>query len=334
MSMTAKTHRKRIEDCLSGSKQDKVPVALWRHFPVDDQTSQGLASATINFQKIYDFDLIKVSPSSSFCIKDWGAIDKWTGHYHGTRDYQKYVIVEPEDWGKLPYLDPNKGHLGKQLACLDILIDEYSPHTPIIQTVFNPLSQAKNLVGEEKLLIHLRKYPDEVHAGLKIITETTLCFVNELEKIGIDGVFFAIQHAQHKLLTTAEFDSFCRKYDLPILNQCQNFWLNIGHIHGNDVMFDEVLDYPVNVLNWHDQETEPSLSEAKTKFDGVVCGGLRQEETMVLGTPEQVREEATRAIRETNGEKLILGTGCVVPIIAPHGNYKAAIQSTSLIDQM
>ncbi|MCJ7624330.1 MAG: hypothetical protein MUO76_12570, partial [Anaerolineaceae bacterium] len=24
-----------------------MPIALWRHFPVDDQTAQGLASATI-----------------------------------------------------------------------------------------------------------------------------------------------------------------------------------------------------------------------------------------------------------------------------------------------
>jgi uroporphyrinogen decarboxylase len=331
---TSKSHRKRIEECLSGIKPDKVPIALWRHFPVDDQTSQGLASATIDFQKMYDFDLIKVSPSSSFCIKDWGAIDKWTGHYHGTREYKKFVIDEPEDWRKLPDLDPTIGHLGKQLSCLTILRDEFSPHTPIIQTVFSPLSQAKNLIGEEKLLIHLRKYPDVMHAGLKIITETTLRFVKELEKIGIDGVFFAIQHAQHKLLTTEEFGSFCRKYDLEILDQCQSFWLNVGHIHGNDVMFDEVLDYPVNVLNWHDQETEPSLLEAKAKFDGVVCGGLRQEETMVLGTPELVYEEATRAIQETKGEKFILGTGCVVPITAPQGNYKAAIQSTRLIDQM
>ncbi|MCJ7626383.1 MAG: hypothetical protein MUO76_23070, partial [Anaerolineaceae bacterium] len=288
----------------------------------------------IDFQKRYDFDFIKVSPSSSFCIKDWGAVDRWTGHYHGTRDYLNNVINNPEDWGKLSFLDPTKGHLGEQLTCLNILKDEFSPHTPIIQTVFSPLSQAKNLVGADNLLVHLRKYPDEVHAGLKIITETTLRFVNELEKIGIDGIFFAVQHAQHKLLTITEFGSLCKAYDLEILNQCQEFWLKVGHIHGNDVMFDEILDYPVNVLNWHDQETEPSLADAKTKFDGIVCGGLRQEETMILGTPDLVREETLRAIRETNGEKFILGTGCVVPITAPHGNYLAAIESTRLIDKI
>ena len=65
------THRQRLETCLAGEKPDRTPVALWRHFPVDDQTPTGLAAATLKFQQDYDFDLVKVSPPSSFCLKDW-----------------------------------------------------------------------------------------------------------------------------------------------------------------------------------------------------------------------------------------------------------------------
>jgi uroporphyrinogen decarboxylase len=32
-------HRQRLETCLSGEIPDRMPVALWRHFPVDDQSS-------------------------------------------------------------------------------------------------------------------------------------------------------------------------------------------------------------------------------------------------------------------------------------------------------
>ena len=66
------THRTRLEACLSNQPVDRPPVALWRHFPVDDQTPFGLANATLVFQKTFDFDLVKVTPSSSFCLKDWG----------------------------------------------------------------------------------------------------------------------------------------------------------------------------------------------------------------------------------------------------------------------
>ena len=96
------------------------------------------------------------------------------------------------------------------------------------------------------------------------------------------------------------------------------------HLHGQDVMFDLVSDLPLEIINWHDRETAPSLEEAKKKFSGILCGGLRRYESIVLGTPEEIRAEAQDAIEATNGTRLILGTGCVTPITAPHGNLLAA----------
>jgi hypothetical protein len=36
-------HRERMQAVLAGQKPDRTPVALWRHFPVDDQEPQLLA---------------------------------------------------------------------------------------------------------------------------------------------------------------------------------------------------------------------------------------------------------------------------------------------------
>jgi uroporphyrinogen decarboxylase len=54
------THRERIAAAIAGGKTDQIPIALWRHFPQADQSAQGLAEATIAFQKRFDFDLVKV----------------------------------------------------------------------------------------------------------------------------------------------------------------------------------------------------------------------------------------------------------------------------------
>ena len=323
------THKERLEACLSGQKSDRIPVALWRHFPVDDQTPEGLARATLNFQRNFDFDLIKVTPASSFCIKDWGVQDQWNGATEGTRDYTGRAIHTPEDWAKLKPLEPQKGYLGQQIECLKILYNELGPQTPVIQTIFNPLSQAKNLVGREKLLVHMRQHPEALHAGLKTITQSAIRFIEAIREIGIAGVFFAAQHAQYNLLSQAEYIEFGKAYDLQVLEPARGMWLNMLHIHGLDVMFDLLCDYPVQIVNWHDQETPPSLAQAKGRFPGVVCGGLRRQETMVLGTPEDVRLEARAAIQATHGERFILGTGCVVPVIAPYGNILAARQAVA-----
>jgi uroporphyrinogen decarboxylase len=320
-------HRTRIETCLAGGTPDQTPVALWRHFPVDDQTPQGLAAATAAFQRQYEFDLVKVTPASSFCLKDWGIRDRWAGNPEGTRDHLNTVIQSPEDWRKLFPLDPKKGSLGDQLQCLDLLVHDLDGQVPIIQTIFSPMAQAKNLVGKENLLVHLRRYPQALKEGLERITETTLRFIEAASKTGVDGVFYAVQHAQYGLLSKEEFKTFGREYDLRILNACQHLWLNMAHLHGDEVMFDLVKDYPVSIINWHDRQSRPDLAEAQTQFKGVVCGGLRQWESMVLGTPDEVRAEATQAIQATGGTRFILGTGCVLPITAPYGNILAAVKT-------
>ena len=320
------THRQRLEASLSGSILDRPPVALWRHFPVDDQLPETLAAATLHWQQQYDWDLVKVTPASSFCLKDWGVLDAWKGDGEGTRGYTKRVVFEPADWAKLTVLGPDSPHLAAQLKCLSLIRNDLPIETPLLQTIFSPLAQAKNLAGGEALLAHLREHPEAVKKGLEAIAETTRRFIAAAIKTGIDGIFYAVQHAQADLLTEAEFSEFGRSFDLPTLEAARPLWLNLLHLHGENVYFDAVADYPVQVINWHDRDTEPSLSDGLKRFSGLLCGGLSRE-TMVYGNAATVKSEAADAIEQTEGRRLLLGTGCVVPIIAPHGNLMAARKS-------
>jgi len=322
------THTERIQACIQGQIIDRPPVALWRHFPMDDQSPRALAQATLNFQQIYDFDLVKVTPASSFCVRDWGVEDQWLGDTEGTRRYTKRVIHDPRDWEHLPILDPSAPHLAAQLECLRLIRSELGPDTPILQTIFNPLSQAKNLADNETLLAHLRLYPEAVMKGLATITETTRRFVEACIETGIDGVFYAVQHAQANLLTLHEYETFGLPDDLKIMEPAQGLLCNLLHLHGRDVYFSLLSHLRFPIVNWHDRETHPSLAEAQKLFDGVVCGGLRQD-TLVYQNQAEVQKEAADAIQQTGGKRFILGTGCVVPIIASHGNILAA--RTSLL---
>lgn len=318
--------RERLQAAISGEKVDHPPVALWRHFPVDDQRPEDLAAATLEFQNLYDWDFVKVTPASSFCLKDWGADDEWRGDPEGTRDYTRRVIARPEDWAALKPLDPRTGHLGNQLRALELIRDGLGGRIPFIQTIFSPFSQARNLVGAENLPVHLRRHPAELKAALAVITETTLRFLDAAKRTGVDGIFYAVQLATTRVFSEAEYHEFGEPYDRQILEAARDLWLNVAHLHGDDVMFDLVSRYPAHVINWHDRETPPSLTEGQKKFreGGAVCGGMRQWATMVLGTPEQARTEARQAIEATGGRRFILGTGCVTPITAPRVNLRAA----------
>jgi len=187
--------RERLQAAIQGQQVDRVPVALWRHFPGDDQRAEDLARAHIEFQKTYDWDFVKVSPASSFCIRDWGVEDRWEGNIEGTRRYVRRIIETPDDWLSLRVLDPEEGSLGEQLRCLEILQQEFGTETPYIQTIFSPLAQLKNIAGQEALTLHMRQNAGQIHHALQTVADTTVRFINAAKKRGIAGIFYAVQHA-------------------------------------------------------------------------------------------------------------------------------------------
>jgi uroporphyrinogen decarboxylase len=127
-------------------------------------------------------------------------------------------------------------------------------------------------------------------------------------------------------LTLAEYQTFGLPYDREALDSAQALWCNLLHLHGHDIYFSLLDSLTFQIVNWHDRETSPSLAEAQGLFSGAVCGGMRQD-TLVYEHADEVRKEAAEAMQQTGGSRFILGTGCVVPVIASHGNILAARKS-------
>lgn len=320
--------RERLEKTIAGEATDRVAMALWRHWPGDDQRPADLVQACVDFQNQWDFDFIKVTPSSSYSVADYGVQDQWVGSLEGTREYTRRAVQRSLEWTELRVLDPHRGNLGQAGETMRQMKAAIKGDVPYIQTIFNPLAQAKNIAGNELLLSHIRTAPERLKTGLNIITENTLRFIDSLSQLGLAGIFYAIQHASYSLLSRAEYEEFGRPYDLQILKALpKNWWFNMVHLHGDLPMFDLVADYPVQALNWHDQETEPDLATGKLKFKGAVCGGLGRWNTVHNDTPTAVREQARRAFELTNNRRLILSTGCVMMITSPTSNIRAARES-------
>jgi uroporphyrinogen decarboxylase len=281
-----------------------------------------MAAAHLKWQQDYDWDLVKVSPASSYSALDWGVRDRWMGHIEGTRETTHYAIQKPEDWSALQPLDPHKGALGQQLDALRQIGRGLNAETPFIATVFSPLAQAKHLVSKEKLLTHLREYPEEFYRGLEVITKTTMRFIEAAKESGISGIFYAVQHARYPLLSRDEFITFGRVYDLRVLEAAQDLWCNMLHIHSTDVMFDLVANYPVQFVNWHDRETTVDLKNGLTRIRKAASGGISQW-TMHQEDPQNLLAEAHDAVAQTNGRRLMLGTGCVIMVTTPTRNIRA-----------
>lgn len=324
--MTDWSKRKRLEAAIAGEKVDRLPVALWRHWPGDDQDATALATATLKWQVDYDWDILKVSPASSYSVVDWGVEDRWDGHIEGTRTYTHLPINHPADWEDLRPLDPMRGMMATQIEALRLVADVTRGEVPVLATVFSPLSMAKHLAGNETMLSHMRRESEPFRRGLETLTESIIRFVDAASTAGIAGIYYAIQHAAYPLLSRDEYLAFGRPYDLRVLESAGGLWCNMVHLHGIEVMFDLVADYPVPLLNWHDRETGVALADGLKQFKGAASGGISQW-TIHREGPAAALAEIADARAQTVDRRLVLGTGCVIMATTPTRNIRAVRQA-------
>jgi len=319
------THRDRIEAALKGEPTDRVPVALWRHFPYVDQTAEGLAGAVIDFQKQFEFDIVKVTPTSGYPAEAWGATLQHRDNDEGTREYTKRAVQSPADWTKLAPLDFTDGVLARELSALRQVREGVGPDVHVLQTIFSPLTIGKQL-GGDLLQTSMSDHADELKVALETVAETMARYAAASLENGADGIFFASQLAGGESMPDEQYAEFGVPYDLKVLEGITGKdALVLLHLHGGEPMFGLANKYGVQIVNWHDRETQPTLKEGKQMFSGgAVLGGLDRSGLLLNGTPEQVEIQVKDAIRQTDGLGVIIGAGCVTMATTPEANIAAA----------
>lgn len=308
---------------LEGKPVDRVPLSFWRHFHKQDQTPTGLASATLAFYRKYDFDLIKLTPSGFYAIEDWGAQIVLSKDDDEPPRLKKPVIKNPEDWRHLTALNPTEGSYGEALEAIKLVRDQLDKEdAPVLMTVFSPMTLAYKMAGE-LLLEHLQSHPTEVQIGLATIAETTSRFADAALEAGADGIFFASQFSRADLLTEDKCLSFVVRYDLIALERVKAQPVPLVlHLHGENIFFQTVNQYPAHAVSWHNHETSPTLAEALPLTNKTLMTGLDRQ-LLEHGQPEEIMAQAREAIEKTGGRRFILAPACVIPTKTPPENLEA-----------
>jgi uroporphyrinogen decarboxylase len=329
MPAATMNHWERVTAAIAGQPVDRVPVSLWRHFPEIDLDPAQLAEASVRWQRTYDFDLVKFMPSGTYGVEDWGAKTAYLSSPIGTRTVIQHGLTSAEEWPRLAGLSPAEGRLGQEVKAIALAAEALKGEVPILQTLFGPLTTAYKLAGD-RVFADLRRHPDLFEAGLAIIAETTLAFARACLRAGAHGVFFSTQCASYRMLSEAEHLRFGVAYDRRVLDGLgDESRFTMLHLHGNDVMFDQMLAYPANMANWHDRKGELTLAGATSRFGGLLVGGLNEDVTLPQGPIEAIKAEVRDAIAQTGGRRLMIAPGCVIPIATPESHYRAVIEAVS-----
>ncbi len=315
----------RVEAALAGQAVDRTPVSLWQHFPERDQTAEALTDSTLSWQARYDNDFIKFMPPGDYATIDWDLTSEYQGSTSGTRETTHYPVATIDDWRHIAPIPVDRGMHRAVIEAAERTNERLGGALPLLQTIFSPLTIAMKL-SDGRVLDHLRERPDVVHQALAAITTSTRAMTAATLERGASGIFFATQCATTDLMSAPEYEEFGARYDRQVLAEAGASRFTMLHIHGENIMFEELMAYPVHAINWHDRRTAPSLADGERLSGTCAIGGLHEQEIATM-TPDAAAAQARDAIAALNGAHMMVGPGCVIPITTPPDTIAAVIRA-------
>lgn len=323
----AMTKRDRVFAALRGEAVDRVPVSAWWHDFGREWSAEGLAEATLEAYRRYDWDFIKVNPRATYYAEGWGARFR-------PLDGRQPELIEPaigsaEQLGGLRPLDVTQGPYGEQLAALGLIARAVGEEAPVIQTVFSPLAAMSRLTGSTKFVQRLmRESTDELLAALGVVAETLRDYARACLDGGADGVFFAsVEWGSRDNISAEEYDRFGRPFDLRALEAAREAPFNVLHVCRDNNHLERLLDYPVQAFHWDARGSgNPSLADIAGRTDKAVMGGVSHERTMG-DSAGAVAGEARSAFEETGGRRFLLAPGCSIDPGTPEANLRALVEA-------
>lgn len=315
----------RVLAALRGEPVDRVPVSAWWHDFAREWSPEGLAAATLEAYRAYDWDFVKLNPRATYYAEAWGA------RFRPLPGRQPELLVpawrEPGDLGRFEPLDPTSGPFGEQLEALGLVIRELAGEAPVVQTVFCPLAVLSRAAGGvEPVRRAMAEAPDELLRALEAVATTLAGYARACVERGAAGVFFAtVEWGTADTITVEEHRRFARSFDLRVLDAVAGAPFTILHVCRERNHLRELLDYPVAALHWASRSPgNPSLADVQARSGCAVMGGVDHRNT-IRGTPEAVTAEATAAVEATGGWRFLLTPECAIPPDTPAANLHALV---------
>jgi uroporphyrinogen decarboxylase len=277
------TARDRVDRAIKGQDVDRPPFSLWHHFGLEKFGPERHAEATIAFHRQHGTDLVKVMSDFPY--------PKSAGQWWQLRE-------EPDPFPA-------------QIRALELIragVDD----AYFVETIFNPWYVAEKLSSKEEVQRMRAEQPQKLLDALEVIAKSEANHARRALKAGAAGIFLAIQNADRKTLTLADYRKFSEPFDRTVLEAAQGARLNTLHIHGNEVYIEHFLTgWPAAAINYSIAGTGIPFDKLRPRYTGVLMGGISENDYRKLSVAE-LRKQYEQA-RSEAGTRFILAPGCSVP---------------------
>ncbi|HET9531663.1 MAG TPA: uroporphyrinogen decarboxylase family protein [Blastocatellia bacterium] len=295
----------RVNHALRGEEVDRPPFSFWYHFGLQHMPGRKHAEAEIDFFRAYDLDFLKVMNDYSYPLP------------------RGLESLETEtDWKTVEPVRADDPCWQQQLEAISLINDAIGEQALFIDTIFSPWTTARRLARGGSITEARSRFPEALLSAMEAIAESLASYAKEAVARGASGIFLSLGAATYDLMSPEEYAIWGRPFDLKVLEAVQQAPFNVLHIHGSNIHFDSLLDYPVSAINWSHYNTAPRLAEGRKKFRGAVIGGVNESTAAHISAPE-ISQQVSKSLKETGARGLIVAPGCSVPTDTPERNLRA-----------
>ena len=202
--------------------------------------------------------------------------------------------------------------MGAPLKTVEILANRLKGKGLFVDTLFNAWKTLKRTLAQEALPRLMLEHPEVVLDALEVINSNLIQYaVASLER-GAAGIFLSVPAAA-ETLTQEEYEIFMRPFDVGLLKILQGKEEgHLLHAHGENLFFDQMLDYHVQVISWAGRNGGPTISRARQKTSLTLMAGIDHVSFPHMPV-EGVKEQVQGALAQAGTTKFILAPGCQLP---------------------
>lgn len=339
------TAKERNAAFIAGKPYDRIPCNLF----IGDHSARLIGAkvsdlhlsvekaveAQIAAFKTYESEGVGVGPGLGGIAEAIGSKQEYSED--GAPFVSDYAVKEFEDIDRLAVPDPVKGgRFSIILQSAERLVEALGKEIPVSISVPGPFTTAGNLRGAERFMKDLYRNPEFAHRLLRLAADSTIAFVREAAKRDVN-INVAEPSASGSLISRKQF----REFAFPYLKELIDTIKELGkpapslHICGNSKkIWEDMADTGAGFLSLDNQV---DLAEAKHAVGGrvVLVGNIRPTETMYLGKPSDVEENAKECLRKAydSPKGYVLALGCGLPIPTPPENIHALRNSARKFGQ-
>ncbi len=325
---------------LRGASTQPFLTSAWQHFVGEEYDPVRFATATVDFNRAWDWDWVKINPRAVYYSEAWGSVFDPDDYVGVVPRQLAAAITAPEDLSTIQPLDPRSNAVLAEHLASARLIREQLADRALLQTVFSPLSVLLQLAGlplypgdevagSTTSFTHdelLGRNPELAHAALAAIAQTFADYVAALLApveeggAGLDGIFYAVTGtASAGHFDQAGFDTYSRPYDRQLLDAVGD-GLVVLHTCRADSHPEWFADYGADALQW--DQFQPGNPALDTDFGLTVVGGVNNELFAVDVDRTAVAAQLDATLAAAPRRPFLLAPSCTIPTPADPGSLR------------